>query len=203
MDGIDGKRRGNWVKVVIIRGNIDISSMSGPQSPLSSPTSPFLPISPHSLYRHRQLKAFSGLIRSKQPISPISKGTAVSSRRLKSVVMLQITAMLQVARPTSHCRRNADNCEARRRLSLGVKHRKTVKPEKREIGVGDCRLFIQQKDDKDYEDSYCTKTVYKQPKKPEKPLPPVRTPWPRERRFLTQAISPHSNDHLSAWCDHL
>ncbi len=184
--------------------------MSGLQYPPSGPANPFLglPIAPYSLYRQRKLKAFSGIIRSKLPILPISKGTAASSRRLKTVVTLQITAMTQVPRPKSQNRRevNADNWGARRRLSLGAKCRKrdkSVNTDKREMSVCDCRVYKPQKEDRDCEDSYCVKTVDKKPKKPEKPSPPLRTPWTRERRFLTQPISPHSNDLLSAWCDHL
>lgn len=181
-------------------------------SALKSPPNSFSgrPISLYSLYRQRRSKAFSGIIRPRLPISPISIGTAAAKRR-KVVAELNIIAITQVPRPQSRTKRaiSAICCGRRQKLQRIECKKCCPVPAERKVGIttyeNSTPTARLKPLSRDYRDFSCGNKE----KKPKKHSKIQLVPWTRERRFLTQPqpftprslSNPHSNDPLSTWDD--
>ena len=177
-------------------------------SDLKLPPSPFFgrTISPYSLYRQPRSKAFSGIIRPKLPISPISIGTA-ATRRHRVVAALNITAITQVPRPKSHTKRtiSAICCRARRSPPQGIESRKRGPgPTVRKVEISTTGTARRKSLSRDCPDFSCRHRE----KKPKIDSKTLLIPWTRGRRFLTQpqAFPPRTLSNppyppLSAWDD--
>ena len=142
-----------------------------------------VPISPHSLYRQCKLKAFSGTIRPKLPILPISKGSVTSTKRGKAAVTFRITTMTQVPRLNSQSRATSVSYGTRRK-SLGRHDKGRYRGNKAAKVTCDCTTNTENVEESPRE--YASFSPVAQDTTPTKHQVTILFPCTRERRFVTR-----------------
>ena len=154
-----------------------------------------LPISPHSLYRQCKLKTFSGTIRPKLPILPISKGSVTSTKRGKAAVTFQITTMTQAPRVNSQSRATTSVSNGSRRKSSLGRHYKERYPENKaaKVELSTCDCTTNTDIVEAFPREYASFSPVTQDTTPKKYQMTISFPCTRERRFVTRrplAVTP-------------